>query len=313
MGWIAWSLPRLVGTSSLLAGVASAAAQQAEPVETEFPVADEKPPEVLVNEPPPDGPDRVRFNSGGKLASQYISRGVAFSEEPSLQPFLTMTVALPELAGGAVKDVSWFVGTWNSLQSGGPGLGQRNSGDLAGWYETDFYTGVLLGLPGNLNASFTYYYYHSPAHSFRGYSDLEWILSYDDTGRWEGVVPLRDFTLSPALRVTQEVGRPGRNDAFYVQPSLTPSFNVGSTDDPVWIRVPLAIGLSDDYYIANDGGTVTFGYFRTGLTIATSFFNLGKTPFMVGGGIDYWMLNDKVANGLDDTELVWRVGFRWAF
>ena len=32
-----------------------------------------------------------------------------------------------------------------------------------------------------------------------------------------------------------------------------------------------------------------------------------------GGWLDYWMLNDRVANGLDDTELVWRVGFSTGF
>ncbi|HEY4547362.1 MAG TPA: hypothetical protein VIG90_13190 [Pedomonas sp.] len=301
-------MPMLVLCSGAPAGAQQATRQQAE-----FPVADEKPSEVLVKEEPPADGGRVRFDVGAKVASQYISRGVAFSEEPSLQPYITMTVALPELAGGVVRDVSWFVGNWSSLQSGGPGLGQRNSGDLAGWYEADLYTGISLGLPNDLNFSFTYYYYHSPAHSFRGYSDLEWILSYDDTGRWEGIVPLRDFTLSPMLRITQEVGRPGRKDAFYVQPSLTPSFNIGKADNPVWVRVPLAIGLSDDYYTTSNGGTATFGYFRTGLTIAGSFFRLGANPFMVGGGVDFWVLNDKVANGLDGTELVWRAGFRWAF
>lgn len=280
---------------------------------SEFPVGDDRPTQTISRKRPPPDADRVRVDTGGRVASQHISRGIGISNKASVQPYITLTVGLPELAGGPIQDVDWFIGSWNSWREGGPGLGQPNRGALAGWYEADFYTGVALGLPNDLRLAFAYYYYHSPSHSFDGYSDLEWILSYDDTGRWEGIVPLRDFTLAPALRVTHEVGRPGREDALYVQPSVMASFNISRTDNPIWIRVPLAVGLSDSYYRGKNGGTVTFGYFRTGLTLAGAPFKLGKYPFRIGVGVDVWVLNDKVNNSLDDTEVVGWAGFRWAF
>lgn len=320
---------RLFWTVPVIALASPVAAQQADPADkapASVAVAvldgDTKPTESRLREPasellarrkPAAAPDRVTFDTGARVVGKYISRGVAFSEEVSLQPYITLTVALPELSSETIGDVSWFAGNWNSFQRGGPGLGQENRGDLSGWYEADFYTGFSGKIRERWNVSFAYYYYHSPAHSFKGYSDLEWIVSYDDSGLWDGIVPLRDFNLAPALRVTQEVGRPGRKDALYVQPSVTASFNLSRTDNPIWMRVPLILGFSDNYYDGNDGGNEAFGYFRTGLTIAGAPFNLGGNPFMIGGGLDFWVLNDKIANGLDDTELVWRFGFRWAF
>jgi len=306
MARIALSLPLL-----LMAAPVPAQQQQ----QGLMPEADEKPSEIMVKEKPTQRrqPDRFSIDTGMRVAGQYISRGVAFSEEPSLQPYVTLTIALPELSGGPFEEVRWFVGNWNSFQFGGPGLGQENRGTLSGWYEADLYTGVSAELAPRWSMSAAYYYYHSPAHSFRGYSDFEWIMSYDDTGQWEGILPLKDFTLAPSLRITQEVGRPGRADALYIQPSLTASLNLGREDRPVWFRIPLVLGLSDDYYDSANGGKVTFGYFRTGVTIATPAFELAGNPFMVGGGVDIWMLNDKVVNGLNDNELVWRFGFRWSF
>lgn len=299
---------RIVSTLLLSLAASSALAQQ-----RPTPEPDERPSEIIVREEPDPGPDRISIDAGARLVSQYISRGVAFADEPSFQPYLTLTIALPELTGDLLTNISWFVGNWNSIQSGGPGLGQRSSGRFAGWYEADLYTGVAVELRERWNLSFTYYYYHSPGNSFATYSDLEWILSFDDSGHWEERVPLRDFTLAPALRITQEIGHPRRNDAFYVQPSLTPSFSIGDPDRPIQIRIPLVLGFADDYYRGVDRGDVGFGYFRTGITIAGSPFSLAGKPVTVSGGFDLWLLNDKVANGLDDNEIVGRIGLRWSF
>lgn len=304
-------MQRALVTLMLMVTLAAPALAQ----EPAVPDGDERPPQAMVRAERPSRPSRFSVEAGASLVSQYISRGVAFSEKPSLQPYVSLSVALPELTGGSISEFNWFVGNWNSLQSGGPGLGQANRGTLSGWYEADLYTGVSLGVRDRWKLALTYYYYHSPSHSFAGYSDVEAILSFDDSGHWEGVLPLSDFRLSPALRVTQEVNRPRRDDAFYIQPSLTPSFNIGREERPVRIRIPLVLGFSDDYYRGTRGGKVGFGYFRTGITIAGQPFagsHIDGT-LTVSGGFDFWMLNDKVANGLNDNEIVGRIGIRWNF
>ncbi|WP_299309600.1 hypothetical protein [uncultured Croceicoccus sp.] len=280
----------------------------------EAPDGDERPPEAV----PPGAakartqdPDRVTWSVGATAVGKYISRGVAFSEEPSLQPFASARIALPELEGGALTVVTAFVGTWNSIQSGGPGLGQANDGPVPGWYEADIYTGVALTFRERFTVSLAWYRYISPADSFTDYDDFEMILRFDDTQFWKGRVPLDNFTLSPSLRMVQEEGQPLRDDALYVQPSLTPSFTVG-TEMPVTVSVPLMIGLSDSFYRGVDGGNPDFGFFRTGVTLAISPIEAAPA-LSVNGGVDVWMLNDDVANGLDDNEFIGRIGARYSF
>lgn len=279
----------------------------------EAPVGDERPPETTLLDETVPQPGRVTVSAGMTLVSEYISRGIAFSDKPSLQPYVNVTVALPELTVGAVTDASLFVGSWNSIQDGPPGLGQPSSGPFSAWYETDLYAGAAIELNERWTMSATYYRYESPGNSFRGYNDLELIARFDDTDLWQGLLPLRNFTMSPALRMVQEAGRPGRADALYVQPSLTPSFDLGDEQNAVRIAVPLVIGLSDDYYDDVRGGKQTFGFFRTGVTVSGTPFPEEAGAFSVNGGFDLWLLNKRVANGLTGTEFVGRIGASWTF
>lgn len=280
--------------------------------EVEAPMGDERPPEATVrDEPAPATERRLTINAGVTGVGQYISRGVAFSEEPSLQPYLSFRFALPELTGGVITNASIFLGTWNSIQDGGPGLGQPNEGPIPGWYESDLYAGAAVELDRRWRISAAYYRYISPADSFTGYNDFELILRYDDSSLWADVVPLKNFKLSPALRMVQEAGQPLRADALYIQPSLNPSFSVGQKQQ-VTITVPIVAGFSDSFYRGVDGGTEDFGFLRTGLTLSTNPFP-GAEQLSLSGGVDVWLLNDRVANGLDDNEVVGRIGASWSF
>ncbi|HZD90987.1 MAG TPA: hypothetical protein VE224_12870, partial [Pseudolabrys sp.] len=113
------------------------------------------------------------FSIGSDLVSQYISRGLAFADTPSVQPYASIGLSLPQLTGDTVKSVKLSVGNWDSLQFGAPGLGQADYGPWSGWYESDLYTALNIGLTNGLSASFTVYYYHSPEHSFADYGDFE--------------------------------------------------------------------------------------------------------------------------------------------
>ena len=273
---------------------------------------DERPPETML--PEDEGAvERVSVSAGVTAVGQYISRGVSFSDRPSLQPFVSVRVALPELTGGIVTNASVFLGNWNSVQGSKPGLGQPNDGAVPGWYEADLYAGASIELDERWTVSGTYYRYVSPSASFPGYNDLELIVRFDDRSIWEGIVPLRGFRLSPSLRLTQEAGQPNRADALYVQPSLTVRFDLGDPRTPVSIAIPLVMGVSDSFYRDGRGGNPTFGYVRTGLTVAGKPFSQTDDAVTVNGGFDLWRLNGRVANGLNETEIVGRIGANWTW
>lgn len=302
---------------SVAVAVAAGAAPAALGQDVEPMLGDQRPPEATVLDPAVPRPGRYHVNVGAALVGQYISRGIAFSDRPSWQPFVSLRVALPELAGGtllghAVTAVSVFAGSWNSLQAGGPGLGQRAQGPLSSWYESDLYTGAAVELDARWTVSAAYYRYESPGHSFAGYNDLELIVRLDDKDLW-AFVALPRFTLSPALRVVQEAGRPGRADALYVQPSLSPTVALGEPAHALTLTVPLVAGFSDTYYQTAGGGHRAFGFFRTGAAIAGTPFPNAAPALSLTAGVDLWVLNGAVANGLDDVEAVGRVGASWGF
>ncbi|GGB97587.1 hypothetical protein GCM10011494_15090 [Novosphingobium endophyticum] len=255
--------------------------------------------------------DRITTAVGAAVVSTYISRGISFSEEPSLQAYVTVTVDVPELTGGAVTRVQVFVGNWNSIKLGP--VEPTETGQLTRFYENDLYAGARLELGQRWTVSATYYRYESLSEAFEGYNDLELIVGFDDTGIWAGAIPLDAFSLSPSLRMVQEAGRPGRPDALYTQPSLSPSFNLGDPERPVRVSVPLVLGISDEYYDDVRGGHETVGFFRTGITIAGQPFADRIPALSVDGGVDVWFLNDRVANGLGNSELTGRVGIVWSF
>lgn len=148
--------------------------------------------------------DRVSAAVGTGLVTAYISRGVLFANEV-LQPYVTLTFALPELQGGVITDASIFAGSWGSVKLGSPP--PDPAGRLTRFYETDLYAGASVELAERWAISATYYRYESLSEAFEGYNDLELIVRFEDSGAWEGAVPLDSFTLSPALRVHRKAAQ----------------------------------------------------------------------------------------------------------
>ena len=128
---------------------------------------------------------------------------------------------------------------------------------------------------------------------------------------WDSA-PLDNFSLSPSLRLVQEAGRPGREDALYVQPSITPSFDTQIGGATVKLAIPIMIGLSDDYYDGIDGGKKTFGFFRAGLVFSGQPAPDSLPGLSVKGGLDLWIPNSDVANGLNQYDVVGRIGINWS-
>lgn len=269
------------------------------------------PPILLAPQPPQV--KRFSVNVGADLVSRYVARGEAYANEPSFQPYVSVGIAVPELTNSWVKQVKLVFGNWDSLQSGSPGIGQRNFGTWKGWYESDLYGAATVTLKAGVSSSFAYYFFHSPAHSFADYGNLEWIVRYNDAPFWKDRVSLSGFALKPQLRITRDIGRPGGDNATYIQPSLTPSFNLQSGRHPLKLGIPLVFGFSDVYYHGIHGGHVSYGYFRTGVTLAKTLRKRGTQSWRVAGGVAVWFPNTKVANGLASTVAVARLGMSWDF
>jgi len=296
----------LLGTVALAPVLpVSALAQEADPTpETEPPA-----PVVLPEDEAPQERDRVSVSIGSGIVTEYISRGVMFAEEVSFQPSVTVSLDVADDDGGLVTDASVFAGSWASIKLGS--VPPRPAGRLTRFYETDLYAGASIQLADRWNVSATYYRYESLGDSFEGYNDLEMIVGYDDSGLWDSL-PLDNFSLSPSLRLVQEAGRPGRKDALYVQPSLTPSFDANIGGAPINVAVPVMIGLSDEYYDGVDGGKETFGFFRTGLLFSGQPAPDSLPGLTLSGGVDLWIPNSDVASGIDQYDVVGRIGISWS-
>ena len=300
--------------AALLAPAAVSAQEEDAPILP--PVTDERPLEVAEEAEIPAEGDPVSLYAGFSVVTEYVSRGLVFSDKPSFQPWFEAYFSLPTPQdAGVLTDWSLFAGTWNSFQNGDPGFGQPRDDQLPNWYETDVYVGLAATFSERVSTSFAYYYYDSPADSFASYHELEWKLNYDDGGLWEGVVPLNGFAIKPGIRITQEVNRPNTPDGLYIQPSLTPTFVIGDFGPPITVAVPLVWGLADDYYTDNRGEDETYGYFKTGLLFSVPLELLPESAgeVMLTGGVDYWLPNDEIASGLGEDEVVGRIGLNWAF
>ena len=282
------------------------AAQANEP----SPCPDPLPPVVLPDSEPSQESDRISVSMGANMVTEYISRGVMFAKEVSLQPSVTVSLDLVDDNGGLVTDASVFAGSWTSIKLGSVPPGP--AGSLNRFFETDLYTGAAVQLADRWNISATYYRYESLSDSFEGYNDLELIVGYDDSGTWDRL-PLDNFSLSPSLRLVQEAGRPGRKDALYIEPSLTPSFDAEIAGVPLNVTIPLMIGLSDEYYDGIDGGKETFGFFRTGLLLSGQPAPESLPGLTISAGADLWVPNSAVASGIDRYDLVGRMGINWGF
>lgn len=254
--------------------------------------------------------DRLSLTLGATLVTSYISRGLVFAAEASVQPSARLSVAVPELDTGPVSDVSFHLGTWNNIKIE-PTPEGVDPDDFNRFYEDDVYAGIAFQLAEDWSVSATYYRYGSISGAFASYNDFELIVTYDDTKLWGDNPPLKNFKLSPSLRSVQEGSRPNRRDALYLQPSITPSFDVDLGTRSLHVAVPLMLGLSDHYYDGREGGTYTFGYFRTGVQFSGKPAPDTLPGLTLSAGADLWIPNTKVASGIDGHHFVGSIGISW--
>ncbi|MGJ3242925.1 MAG: hypothetical protein ACFE0O_08230 [Opitutales bacterium] len=265
-------------------------------------------------------PRRLNIYFGAQVVSMYIARGLVYSDQPSFQPWVE--VDLP-LAGEARSRGGWqtlhaFFGNWNSLQEGGPGLGQARTGEFVfqdNWYESDLYAGLRARWAEHFTTSLRFNLYHSPSGSFSSIRELDWRISYNDAPFWENRFGLQ-FGLYPSLRVAKEIADSGGPQQWYLQPSLAP---VLSLTDPVALNIgfPVAAGFGGNgQYVASDGEDRRFGFVQAGLTVEVPITVASSLPgdWKLSGGATVVFLADRdLSFRGDQLETVFHLGLSAGF
>ena len=158
----------------------------------------------------PEHNSALSFSAGVDLSTAYYYNGIPQQDAGVITwPWAEFGIQLTETIG-----VSF--GTWNSLHD------QQSSNP---WYESDFYTGISVGLPANLEFGLTYVYLYNPNGGDKFSEELQFSLSYDDSEL------LGDMALSPSVQISQEIeagsdgpgaaGREGTLLLISIEPGLT--------------------------------------------------------------------------------------------
>ncbi len=265
---------------------------------------------ALITVPQPaqaQGNDGMPSLSMGVDASHaYFFRGIKQEREGIvLQPFADASFTLFE-GGEGLTNVTLTIGQWNSLHSG-PSGADGPAANVASWYESDFFTGVTLGLE-NWEAGVVYTSYLSPNDSFGTIQELSLSLGMDDSELLNG------FALAPHVGIAIELSGQadgGASEGAYLELGVEPGLQVLAGRASVGFPVTLGVSLNN-YYENGAGFNDTFGYVDVG---AVGSFPLG-VPESVGswvltGGVHLLALGNylEAINDGDQFQVVGSFGF----
>ncbi len=249
--------------------------------------------------------NRVAATIGMDFSHAYLFRGIK-QETGGLiaQPYADASFSLLQRDEG-LTGVTFTIGTWNSLHSGETGAGGP-AVNVAPWYESDFFTGITLGLE-NWSAGITYTSYLSPNDSFSTVHELALTLAMDDSDLFQ-------FPLSPHVGLAIEMDGQadgGGAEGVYFELGIEPAME--TMGGRVTLSVPATLGFSlTNYY--EDGGELddSFGYFDIG-AVASMPLPLpeGYGAWEVAGGVHVLLLGDylEMLNDGNEVQVVGSVGF----
>ena len=221
-------------------------------------------------------------NISGKIgldfSNAYFFRGIKREQDGLIaQPYGDLTWKLfHEPAANGLHSVDFTVGTWNSLHTGPTGSGKGSSAThVRSWYESDFFTGVTLGLD-NWEAGITYRSYMSPNTSFGTISEISSSLAMDDSELFG------TFAMNPHVVLAIELDGQadgGDSEGVYFEAGIEPAMNL--LNGTASLSFPLTFGVSmSDYYENGDpvlgpSFSNTFGYLDVGSSIS---YPIPNTP-----------------------------------
>lgn len=263
---------------------------------------------------------RLHLYAGVDIASQYVSRGLVFSDKVSFQPWFELdTPLLNDERDSALSGASVFFGNWNSLQAGTERLARVRTSrrrTIEHWYEADVYSGARVRLGDRWQSSLRLNAYLSPSDSFRSIYELDWRLRYDDAVLWEQR-GWDGFALRPGLRVAKELRDRGGPEQWYIEPRLTPGFPIRFPPWELRAEIPLVFGFgAEGQYRDATGDEHHFGHFRTGLHLTTPLEVLPPDAgsLNLSAGVDVIFLSDDdLSSDSNTTEAVTKLGITYSF
>lgn len=249
---------------------------------------------------------KLSLSMGVDFSHAYFFRGIRQEREGVVvQPYADASFALFE-GGEGLTDVTLTIGQWNSLHSG-PSGADGPAANVAAWYESDFLTGVTLGLE-NWEAGVTYTSYLSPNDSLGTVQEVSLALSMDDSEILNG------FAMAPhvalAIELSGQADR-GVSEGAYLEFGVEPGLQI--LDGWASVGFPATLGLSlNNYYEDGADFDDTFGFFDVG---AVARFPLG-VPESLGsweltGGVHLLALGNylEAINDGDQFQVVGSFGF----
>ena len=204
---------------------------------------------------------RVAATIGMDFSHAYFFRGIKQETRGLIaQPYVDASFSLLQRDEG-LTGVAFSLGTWNSLHTGETGSGGPAT-NVASWYESDFFTGITMGLE-NWNAGITYTSFLSPNDSFSSIHELALTLAMDDSD-------LFVFPLSPHIGLAVEMAGQadgGASEGVYLELGVEPSMEV--MNGRIALNMPATFGFSLSNYYENGAGMDDgFGFLDIGAVAA---------------------------------------------
>jgi hypothetical protein len=229
----------------------------------------------------------ITIAGGVDLYDKYFFRGLTQQTGGmQAQPWGELAIQLVDNGEGPFQNVSFFVGTWASLNT--KDLMYANLPALetpTPLYELDIYLGVSASLGAGFTASVSYINYLYPNSDITTIQELDLGFSYDDSEH------LGAFALSPYVLLAFEVagGGSGINqdkNGSYLEIGAEPGYTFnedGST--PVTVSAPIALGMAigQDYYYGGD--TLGFASIGGSVSAPLAFVPAGYGDWSVWTGI----------------------------
>jgi len=264
-------------------GVMSSSAYAAEPTQATNLVAQVRTAAVAVAagtvamQAPPaaSASPEVKVTGGLDFPSLYMFRGYRQEGEPklTLQPYLDVAIA--------GEKATFNIGVWNSAHTGS----LKDAG--YGWYETDVYAAVTMGMFKALYTAYTY-----PKIDSATVHELMLSAAFD-------------HTLAPSVGVAFEFSKAsGADKGVYFEAGIAPTLS--KEDAKATVTLPVKVGLSlKDYY------QDTFGY----LSIAPTVLIPVNDHFDIHGNLTVYALGNgpKATNNDKRGQVTGTVGLGFAF
>ncbi len=256
------------------------------------------PSNAIAEDAPAVNNGKVSLSIGFEVTTDYIFRGLHQENQGLIvQPSAEVGFQLTD-------KLSASIGTWMSIHDNNTFASGGST--VPSWYEADFYFGFSYQATDRTSVGISYTALTAPNDAFGTVEELAFSLSYDDSGRWDGVMGLPEgFAFNPSITLIIELDGQadgGTDEGIVLLLGIAPEFEVTQGKYPITLTVPVTVGLGfSDYYEnpATGGDDDTFGFIDIGLDFSMPLSEIipgdyGEWTLTVG--VHFIWVGDNVEN-----------------